>query len=431
MRAFASILAGLLLCFIGTQAMAEKRVALVIGNSSYQHVPNLPNPANDAGAIDLLLKSAGFDVVETRENLGVTEMRRAVRDFSDQVRDADIGVVYYAGHGMEVGGSNYLIPIDATLRRDFDVEDETLSLDRVLQMLEPARRLRLVILDACRDNPFAKSMTRTMASRAIGRGLGKIEPTMTDTLIAYAAKAGSTAEDGNGSHSPFTTALLKHLVTPGLDVRIAFGRTRDDVLRATSNKQEPFVYGSLGGATLTLSSLSPDDKRTSEIDPDAAASRDYEATAKVGTAEAWDSFLKKFPTGLYSELARAQRRKLATLAPADRSKEPNPVDPAPKAAPSPDARKDENRSSSQLSCCLNYYRGERSLEGWGPAERCRRNMASTKADWCALDHKQSAQRKTGEGCSALVSAYRTGVASGEWAYASDAAKYVRRQCHVQ
>jgi hypothetical protein len=270
-----------------------------------------------------------------------------------------------------------------------------------------------------------------MASRSIGRGLGKIEPSMTDTLVAYAAKAGSTAEDGRGSHSPFTTALLRHLATPGLDVRIAFGRTRDDVLLATNNKQEPFVYGSLGGATQTLSSLSPDEKSGPSFDPDATASRDYEATEKVGTKEAWDSFLTKYPTGLYSELARAQRSKVAALTPEDHSKDAPSTGAAGKTVTVPDQRKDENKSSSQLSCCLNYYRGERSLEGWGPAERCRRNMAATRADWCALDRKQTSQRKTGEGCSALVAAYRSGLASGQWEYGSDAAKYVRHQCRVE
>jgi uncharacterized caspase-like protein len=125
-------------------------------------------------------------------------------------------------------------------------------LDRVLVSLEPAKQLRLVILDACRDNPFAKSMNHTVASRSIGRGLAKIEPTSPNTLIAYSAKAGSTAQDGDGKNSPFTIALAKHLTTPGLDVRKAFGFVRDDVLKSTSNRQEPFVYGSLGGDDVPL-----------------------------------------------------------------------------------------------------------------------------------------------------------------------------------
>jgi Caspase domain len=313
MRAFAWLLAAPVLCAGSTQVLAEKRVALVIGNSAYQHVPDLPNPANDAGAIAVLLKGAGFDSVETRENIGINDMRRTVRDFSERSRDAEIAVIYYAGHGMEVGGTNYLVPVDAALRRDVDVEDETVSLDRLLQVMEPAKRLRLVILDACRDNPFAKSMARTLATRSIGRGLARVEPTTSDTLVAFAAKAGLTASDGDGVHSPFTTALLKYLVTPGLDVRLAFGRVRDDVMKATSNGQEPFVYGSLGGSLVTLASLSADERlELPTTDVDSLAARDYEATLKVGSLEAWNSFLTKYPKGLYADLARAQRAKLAS-----------------------------------------------------------------------------------------------------------------------
>ena len=150
-----------------SQAAIEKRVALVIGNSSYKHVSKLPNPSRDASAISAMLKKAGFDVVESRDNLGINDMRRAMRDFSDKTRDADIAVVFYAGHGIEVDGTNYLIPVDASLERDIDVEDEALPLDRIVKILEPVKRLRLVILDACRDNPFMKSMKRTVASRSI------------------------------------------------------------------------------------------------------------------------------------------------------------------------------------------------------------------------------------------------------------------------
>ncbi len=233
-------------------AFAEKRVALVLGNSAYQNVAKLPNPVNDGAMIASKLKDAGFDVVDLRQDLGILESRRALRDFADQASDADIAVVYYAGHGIEVDGTNYLIPVDAKLERDADVYDEALSLNRVLQTIEPAKKLRLVILDACRDNPLSKTMKRTGATRAIGQGLAKIEPTSPNMLIAYSAKAGSTAADGDGKNSPFTAALVKHLTTPGLDVRRAFGFVRDDVLKTTSNRQEPFVYGSLGGDDVPL-----------------------------------------------------------------------------------------------------------------------------------------------------------------------------------
>jgi len=232
MRAGWHLLAALALwCGASAGALAEKRVALVIGNSGYQHAVPLANPANDAAAIAQLFKDIGFDVVEVRRDVLALDLRRAIREFSLHARDADVAIVFYAGHGFEMNGTNYLVPTDAKLERDFDVEDETVPLDRFLAAVEPAKRLRLVILDACRDNPFVKKMRRSIATRAIGQGLAKIDVTSTDTLIAFAAKAGSVATDGEGPHSPFTAALLKHLPTPGLDVRILFGRVRDDVAR--------------------------------------------------------------------------------------------------------------------------------------------------------------------------------------------------------
>src|SRR6266702_454117 len=246
------VVAAAALLLVAQPAFAEKRVALVLGNSNYQNVAPLANPVNDSAKIASTLKDAGFDVVDSRRDLPAAETRRALRDFADRARDADIAVVYYAGHGIEVDGSNYLIPVDAKLERDTDVYDEALSLDRVLLAIEPAKKLRLVILDACRDNPFSKNMKRTVATRAIGQGLAKVEPTSPNMLIAYSAKAGSTAADGDGNNSPFTIALSNHIATPGLDVRRAFGFVRDEVLKTTGNKQEPFVYGSLGGEDVPL-----------------------------------------------------------------------------------------------------------------------------------------------------------------------------------
>jgi uncharacterized caspase-like protein len=276
-------------------ASADKRVALVIGNSAYQNVSRLANPINDARAVAALFKKAGFDLVESRNDLGIASLRRAVRDFADLARDADIGVVYYAGHGIEVDGNNYLIPVDAVLERDVDVDDETVSLDRVIRTLEPVKRLRLVILDACRDNPFIRTMKRTIGSRSVGRGLAKVEPLTSDTLIAFAAKAGSTALDGEGKTSPFTTALVNHVATPGLDLRIAFGQIRDDVLRATGNKQEPFVYGSLGGGVVSL--VAPPEPKVAD-DGIAEARRDYyEFLNGPATKEAWGDFRSSIQPG--------------------------------------------------------------------------------------------------------------------------------------
>jgi uncharacterized caspase-like protein len=306
MRAVAGFFLALFLMTLHSQpAHAAKRVALVIGISSYQAVPPLANPANDAAAVSGLFKQAGFDVIEQGRDLGIADMRKAIRQFSETSRDADIAVVYYAGHGIEVDGVNYLVPVDAKLKSDFDVEDETISLDRILRALDNAKRLKLVILDACRDNPFLKTMKRSIGTRSVGRGLAKIEPAMSDTLVAYAAKAGAVAIDGDGQNSPFATALVKYIAEPGLDLRIAFGRVRDDVVRSTGNRQEPFVYGSLGGDTVALVP-----QAAKPVDPEAAARTDYELAAQIGTRQAWESFLAVHSKGLYANLARAQMSKL-------------------------------------------------------------------------------------------------------------------------
>jgi uncharacterized caspase-like protein len=312
MRAIATF--GLAVCstwLFSQPALADKRVALVMGNSAYQNVARLGNPANDASAMTETLKNAGFDV-ESRRDLKTSEMRRALRDFSDKVRDADVAVVYYAGHGIEVEGANYLIPVDAVLERDIDIYDEAFALDRVLVTIEPARQLRLVILDACRDNPFAKTMKRTIGSRAIGRGLAKVEPTSPNTLIAFASKAGSTASDGDSRNSPFTAALVKHIAKPGLDLRKAFGFVRDDVLKNTSNKQEPYVYGSLGGDDVPLVPAPAAAAPASAANPNAEIRRDYELALQLGTREGWTAFLAQFPEGFYANLAKGQLSKIAS-----------------------------------------------------------------------------------------------------------------------
>ena len=296
-------------------AEADKRVALVIGNSAYQNVNPLPNPAKDAAAIGDMFRKAGFDVVDAKTNVNNADMRQMVRDFTDKVTDADIAVVYYAGHGIEIDGTNYLLPIDTKLQRDTDVDDEAISLDRVVRTLDPAKKLRLVILDACRDNPFSKTMKRSL-SRGVERGLAKVEPSNPNTLIAYAAKAGSTASDGSGDHSPFAVALLQQLATPGQDVRRSFGFVRDEVMQATGNKQEPFVYGSLGGADVVLvpgaakPAVPVPPQASGASDPAAALRVDYELAAQVNTKPAWDAFLASHPTGFFADLARAARGKL-------------------------------------------------------------------------------------------------------------------------
>jgi hypothetical protein len=313
----AIVLAAWSIWLFSQPAFAEKRVALVMGNSAYQSVTPLANPKNDSEAMSAVLKSAGFDVVELKRDLNVSAMRRALRDFSDTVRDADVAIVYFAGHGIEIDGTNYLIPVDAVLERDIDAFDEAIPLDRILTVIEPARQLRLIILDACRDNPFNRTMKRTIGSRAIGRGLAKVEPESPNTLIAFAAKAGSTASDGDSKNSPFTAALVKYLPRPGLDLRRAFGYTRDEVLKATNNKQEPFIYGSLGGDDVAL--VPAPDKTAADankpLDDKRLELAFWESIKNDKNPELFQAYLNRYPKGVFADIAtiNLQQQKTAAL----------------------------------------------------------------------------------------------------------------------
>jgi tetratricopeptide (TPR) repeat protein len=229
-------------------AAVDRRVALVIGNSAYKNVPLLPNPVRDATSVADALRRTGFQTVTLLIDSPKEKLVDALRNFAQLADSADWALVYYAGHGIEMGGSNYLIPIDARLATDRDVGFEAVPMDQVLSAVDGAKKLRLVLLDACRDNPFANQMRRTLntASRSIGRGLASIEPE-SGTLVVYAAKHGETALDGDGANSPFATAFIKNIRTPGLEVRRMFDYVRDDVMDLTQRKQQPFSYGSISG----------------------------------------------------------------------------------------------------------------------------------------------------------------------------------------
>ena len=231
-----------------TAAPTGKRVALIIGNAEYKHSPLLINPARDATLLASTLRNAGFQSVVVMNDLTREGIIRALRDFAVTADTADWAVVYYSGHGIEFGGANYIIPVDAALKADRDIDLEAVNVGQVLNAIEGARRLRVVILDACRDNPFANQMRRTMASRSLGRGLARVEPEA-GTLVVYAAKHGEVALDGAGQNSPFAEALVKRInQRPGLEIRRLFDFVRDDVLGSTGRRQQPFSYGSLSAS---------------------------------------------------------------------------------------------------------------------------------------------------------------------------------------
>lgn len=229
-----------------TAAPAGRRVALVLGNSDYQNVPSLANPRQDAIAVAAALRSVGFQIVTVNTDVSKEAMINALRSFAREADSADWALVYLAGHGVEVNGVNYFIPIDAKLAADRDVEFEAISLAQVLASVEDAKKLKLVILDACRDNPFVRQMRRSVATRSVGRGLARIEPEA-GSLVVFSAKAGETALDGDGGNSPFAAALVKEMLIPGIEIRRLFDLVRDEVMETTKRQQQPYTYGSVSG----------------------------------------------------------------------------------------------------------------------------------------------------------------------------------------
>ena len=231
----------------GQAAEGAERLALVIGNSAYVSVSPLPNPKNDAADVGAALGRLGFDVTTLLDG-DRAAMDEALRTFARRSVGAGTALVFYAGHGMEMDGANYLVPVDARLESDTDVEYETVQLDRVLRATEGAA-LRMVILDACRDNPLSRGMRRVRATRSISRGsFGDLDEQqlLDETLVAYAAAAGTTAADGSGRNSPYTEALLTYLERP-LEISALFRRVRGRVLESTGGRQPPHEYQSLLG----------------------------------------------------------------------------------------------------------------------------------------------------------------------------------------
>lgn len=298
------------------QAWASKRVAMVIGNGAYEHVPALPNPTNDAHSISASLKQVGFEVTLAKD-LTYQQMRLALRAFSDKAIGSDIALIYYAGHGIEVDKHNYLVPTDARLKKDLDVEFEALSLEQLNLAVSGAKGLKMILLDACRDNPFAQSMTRTIATRSIGRGLAKVEP-VDGSLVSFAAKEGTVASDGVGKNSPYTSALIKHIVEPGLDIQLMFRKVRDSVMAETGGIQEPFTYASLPGKNIYLTppvekqtqtaSLSTGGSNPPLIVPtpvnDQAEISYWVSIVNLNSKDLFQSYLDKYPNGQFAEIAK-------------------------------------------------------------------------------------------------------------------------------
>ncbi len=245
-RALTGLLSGIFLLSLAVYPVnAGKRVALVIGNSAYQHATTLRNPKADAEAIASLLEDLDFDVV-TGTDLKMRDFADTVNGFAEKLHGANVALFYYAGHGLQVHGRNYLAPVDARLRHEAGLEFEAVKLRTILALMERRRRINLVFLDACRDNPLAQKLARNMGTRstAVGRGWAR-EETGVGTLIAFATQPGNVALDGDGKHSPFAQALLEHSATPGLDIAQLMRRVRREVVKVSAGKQVPWSHSSL------------------------------------------------------------------------------------------------------------------------------------------------------------------------------------------
>jgi tetratricopeptide (TPR) repeat protein len=227
-------------------ANAGRRIALVIGNGAYKNVHALDNPPRDSRLIAGALKDVGFQTVTLANDLTRDRFFEVLRAFASDAEKADWAVIYYAGHGFEIGGVNYLVPVDATLAVDKDAEKEAVALEQVIASVGGARKLRLVLLDACRDNPFAATMKHTIELKLVDKGFSDIEPSA-GFMVVYAAKHGETALDGTGVDSPFAEAVARDMKEPHIEVRKLFDVVRDDVWAATRHAQQPFTYGSPSG----------------------------------------------------------------------------------------------------------------------------------------------------------------------------------------
>ena len=315
-------------------ASGPSRVALVIGNAWYQGHPPLDNPLQDSRAISSALKRLGFDVVEGYD-LKLDGMRNAVSEFAGKLDGAKVALLYYAGHGVSVGGENYLLPTDASLKSEADLDFRTMNINLVMRQMQREERTNIVILDACRDNPFKGELTRSMKTRsaAVGSGLAEIgTASSAGTLIAFATDPGSTAFDGaKGSNSPFAAALLRNMEVPGISISTVLDRVREDVFNATSRKQRPWVNTSIIGEfylagpptlpapVITASAAPPSASSAGALAaatataglPQQIEMKVWESAEKGNTAEDYRAYLQAYPNGSFAGLAAARVFRLA------------------------------------------------------------------------------------------------------------------------
>ncbi len=308
MRVFVS----LLMLLVVPIAYADKRVALVIGNSAYQHAPSLPNPKNDATDMTAALSKQGFQVIEGLD-LDKATFDRKVRDFAVALKGSEVGVFFYAGHGFEVTRQNYLVPIDAKAEEAEALDFEMVRLDVVHRIMERQTSTNILFLDACRDNPFARNLARALGTRSaeVGRGLAAVESGV-GTLISFSTQPGNVALDGKGRNSPFTGALVRHISTASDDLGAILIAVRNDVMKSTQSKQVPWEHSALTGrfffnpaAAIMLPPPSP-----ATPPPVSEAERAWNAAKDTKSIPALQAFINRFGDTYYGDLAKVRLKEL-------------------------------------------------------------------------------------------------------------------------
>lgn len=298
-----TLLATVLFFFLGVEvedAFAEqRRVALVIGNSTYENAGQLQNPTNDANDVAAQLKQLGFEVI-LGTNLDKARMDKTVRDFAESLNGAAVSLFFYAGHGLQVDGENYIVPIDAKLTSAASLDFEMVRLNLIQRSMERETRTSIVILDACRDNPLARNLARALGTRsvAIGRGLARVE-SGEGTLISFSTQPGNVAADGSGRNSPFAAALLNNISKVGDDLSSILINVRNDVMKATARKQVPWENSALT-AKFYFVLPPPSGPSNEQIELEFWASVKDSANPEV-----LRTYLSKYPQGAFTPVAEA------------------------------------------------------------------------------------------------------------------------------
>ena len=296
----------------GNAALADKRVAFVVGNGAYKNVPQLPNPVIDAKSMSKVLRSVGFDVVEG-VNLTRDKMTEKLLDFGKKAEGADVAVFFYAGHGIAVNGTNYLLPVDADLRSEMDVKlGAAINVDVTLEQTMADAKVKLVFLDACRDNPFAAKIRSAKATRSVSVQSGLAEMKSGEgTLIAFATGPGQTALDGeNGTNSPFTRALVVNITQPGVEIQQAMTKVRAQVNEETNKNQLPWGHTNLIGSVYLNPLGVPSEKAEAPSTPPGPASdvelEFWRSVKDSNKPEELNAYLTSYPNGTFKSLALAR-----------------------------------------------------------------------------------------------------------------------------